>query len=205
MKLVYLDPGHGGNKPGNVNGGVRESTTALKLGKRIAHYIRLLSKTGDINSAPSIQTAMSRDMDMNVSINKRAQMAVKAGADLMVSVHTNSSIIKSAHGAEVWVSAAGYYKLRSAAIATEILRHLEALGFSNRGVKPDIWYSLGRLGVLRGVDKHMPAVLIEPGFASNDRERKLLTDPDSQEIIAQQTASVIVKHFGIEPRWDLIL
>ena len=45
---------------------------------------------------------LTRDMTTNPSIYERVQIAKGYGADVLVSLHNNSSTSSSAHGAEVW-------------------------------------------------------------------------------------------------------
>lgn len=75
---VFLDPGHGGNDPGAVANGMRESDIVLDIGLRLA---ALLERAG-------IATLMSRAMDYR-PVN-RAKMANDWGADLCVSLHVNA-------------------------------------------------------------------------------------------------------------------
>lgn len=203
-KLVYIDPGHGGKDPGACSGGVKEAEWALEFSERLAHYLRLLSKTGNINSECELGTLLSRENGKSPSIAQRAKQARDKGAALLLSIHANASAVQDAHGAECWVSADGWYRQRSKACSGAILKRLTVCGFANRGVKPDNLNRHGSLGILRGVDERMPAVLVEAGFLTNERDRLKLTEPESREIIAMQIAAGVCEFFAIEPRMDLV-
>lgn len=197
MKIA-LDAGHGGRDPGNTQGGMREKETALDLALRTGHYVRLLSEH-------AVRTEFSREDDSTVTITKRVALAKSVGADLLLSIHTNSGN-SSARGAEVIVSKSGYYKNMSHALGERILDRLEACGFANRGVKPDMkpWIRYNQLGILSGVNKQMAAVLVECGFASNERDAAMLRDKNAREVIAIQLAAACLEILGVTPRMDIV-
>lgn len=201
---LFLDPGHDCDHPGNVNGGVKECDTAMQLCRRIEHHVKLLSKVGNINSKHRIDVVMSRDEVATPGIATRTMRARNIKADLLVSIHTNSVVNILAKGAECWVDDGGSYQKQSRHLAEVILNGMVALGSVSRGVKLDCTNRYGKLGMVQDVSTHMPAVLVEAAFASNPSERKKLLDPRWRENCAIKIATAIVKHFGIEPRTDLI-
>jgi N-acetylmuramoyl-L-alanine amidase len=202
-KLIYIDPGHGGHDPGACAGTVSEADVALDLSKRIARNIRLLSKSTDPDLDSRLHTGLTRCEDVFREIDWRPLQAIEDGADVFLSIHINSAA-PAAHGSEAWISAAGYHKRVSEKIGQMILARLAAVGLKSRGIKPDTANRHGRLGVLRGFDNHGPAVLLEVGFISNEHDRKLLTNPESLEVIAVQIAAAVCKNQGIEPRMELV-
>lgn len=205
MPRVLIDAGHGGRDPGAVKNNLLEKSVTLDLAWRVARNIRLLSKVGDINSKNRIETVLSRDKDIYVDINSRAQSA-RDNCDLLISIHNNSWIAGSANGARAIVSKTGWYKVRSNNLGKNIIERLTACGLQNKGVVPDKkpWINYNQLGILAGVDKHMPAVLVEVGYLSNSRDAKLLSSADGREVIAIQIAAAAVDSFDIAPRMDLI-
>ena len=79
---VVIDPGHGGRDPGAIGKRGKEKTinlnVALKLGKLIQ------------NNHPDVRIVYTRQKDVFVALDKRAQIANNAKADLFISIHTNS-------------------------------------------------------------------------------------------------------------------
>ena len=79
---VVIDPGHGGRDPGAIGKRGKEKTinlnVALKLGKLIQ------------NNHPDVHIVYTRQKDVFVALDKRAQIANNAKADLFISIHTNS-------------------------------------------------------------------------------------------------------------------
>ena len=93
--ILVIDPGHGGKDPGAVNGKNQEKSinlnVALKMGKLIEENCK------------DVKVIYTRKTDVFVELYKRADIANKAGADMFISVHTNSAKNKSANGAETYL------------------------------------------------------------------------------------------------------
>ena len=93
--ILVIDPGHGGKDPGAVNGKSQEKTInlniALKMGKLIEENCK------------NVKVIYTRKTDVFVELYKRADIANKAGADMFISVHTNSAKSKTANGAETYL------------------------------------------------------------------------------------------------------
>ena len=79
---VVIDPGHGGRDPGAIGKRGKEKNinlnVALKLGKLIQ------------KNCKDVRIVYTRDKDIFVGLDKRAQIANNAKADLFISIHTNS-------------------------------------------------------------------------------------------------------------------
>ena len=89
---VVIDAGHGGKDPGAVNGRNQEKTINLNVALRVGE---LISK-----NCKDVKVIYTRKTDVFVELNRRAEIANKANADLFISIHTNSAKNKSAYGAE---------------------------------------------------------------------------------------------------------
>lgn len=92
-----LDAGHGGTDPGAVSPDKRtyEKTLTLDITGRLARKIS--------EAYPDVKVIQSRPADKFVALADRAQCANKAGADLFISIHINSSKSQSPHGYSVHV------------------------------------------------------------------------------------------------------
>ena len=204
---ILIDPGHGGKDPGafdtvTVNGKkvtLKEKDINLAVGKLL--YQRL--KT----AYPEKKIQMTRSTDIFLSLAQRTEIAnaiklEKNEAILYVSVHVNASLDKKASGYEVWYLSPGYrrnvidknsvddkelytvmnsmmeeeYTTESILIAKFIMDGLQVGSqSSSRGIKAEEWF------VVR--NSNMPAVLIELGFVTNQKEAALLaTDSYKQKL-----------------------
>jgi N-acetylmuramoyl-L-alanine amidase len=93
--VVAIDPGHGGQDPGAIGlNGRREKDVTLAIGRELARQI---------NATPGLKAYMTRDRDVFIPLNQRAQLARAAKADIFVSIHADAAENRSASGASVYV------------------------------------------------------------------------------------------------------
>jgi N-acetylmuramoyl-L-alanine amidase len=97
MKTVVIDAGHGGQDPGNVGTGrhkKKEKDIALDVALRVGRFINEVF--------PDIKVLYTRDKDVFIGLNERADVANKADADLFMSIHCNAAKNTEAAGAETF-------------------------------------------------------------------------------------------------------
>jgi len=94
IKTIVIDAGHGGKDVGAVGRRIhiREKEKALYLARKLK---------GVLEDA-GIRVIMTRDNDTFVSLQKRAEIANKSGADLFMSVHLNASRSRMMRGFECY-------------------------------------------------------------------------------------------------------
>jgi N-acetylmuramoyl-L-alanine amidase len=91
--IVMIDPGHGGYDPGTEAGApLLEKTIALEISTRLARAL----------AARGVEARLTRDQDYFVTLAERTRLANRAGAELFVSVHLNSSADPNAAGIETY-------------------------------------------------------------------------------------------------------
>ena len=94
LKTIVIDPGHGGLEPGaSGRFGTLEKNVALEIGLKLRAVIE--------RNFPS-RVVLTRDKDLNVSLENRAALANNNKADFFISIHANSSFRKDAHGSETY-------------------------------------------------------------------------------------------------------
>lgn len=94
IREIVLDAGHGGKDPGALGlNGTREKNIVLDITQRLK---KILEKRG-------IKVVMTRASDEFISLQERTEIASRSKADLFVSVHANSSPVRSVCGIEVFV------------------------------------------------------------------------------------------------------
>ena len=95
LKTVCIDAGHGGHDPGCISADkkTQEKALTLSIAQKLAAEIR--------KKNPDVKVVMTRDSDKYVTLNDRADIANKAGADLFISIHINAAANKSASGFSV--------------------------------------------------------------------------------------------------------
>lgn len=192
---IFLDPGHGGKDVGATAGGYNEADINLKVTKKVKSI--LISR--------GYKVILSREDDVFIDLYDRPRMANKVGADIFVSIHTNSTTSKttSANGIETF-----YYKYnptypskinlamhnnnervsKGETLSKFLQENMVGItGANNRGIN-DASFVVIRETV-------MPAALIELGFINNPNERNMLVLDSYQSKIAKAIADGIEQYF----------
>lgn len=92
---VVLDAGHGGKDPGAVGKFSQEKDLNLSLVLKIGELIN--------QQYPDVQVVYTRNTDVFIPLQTRADIANKANADLFISIHTNASESKASKGVETFI------------------------------------------------------------------------------------------------------
>lgn len=91
---IVIDPGHGGHDTGTVGPeGLREKDLVLDISKRLGALIE-----ERMNS----EVVYTRSDDTFIPLEQRTDIANQAKADLFLSIHANSSPLRSAFGVETY-------------------------------------------------------------------------------------------------------
>lgn len=91
---VVLDAGHGGPDFGATYHGLAEKTIALSVTQKVG---KILEKN------PNIEVIYTRNNDVFIELNKRAEIANSNKASIFVSIHCNANKNNSAEGYETYV------------------------------------------------------------------------------------------------------
>lgn len=94
---VVIDAGHGGHDTGAVGlkMKVQEKNLNLTVAKQLADKIRA--------KYPEVKVVLTRDTDVFLPLQQRADIANKNHADLFISIHTNAAENRNARGAETFI------------------------------------------------------------------------------------------------------
>ncbi len=176
-RLIVIDPGHGGSDPGTAHGGVSEAQLTLDMAKRLRGIL----------IARGWEVKMTRETDVDVyepsdsahdELQARDDIANKAGARLLVSIHANAFINSGPYGTTCYIS-----KPDDVAFGRIVETHLAADGTKDDGlVKSHLYITL---------HARMPAVLIETAFLTNPSDYALLTSAAWRQKVAQEIADGI--------------
>jgi N-acetylmuramoyl-L-alanine amidase len=94
IKTVVIDAGHGGKDPGCHGASANEKNVCLTIALKLGELIK--------KKFPEIKVVYTRDKDVFVELDERANIANKAKADLFICIHANAAS-PSAYGAETYV------------------------------------------------------------------------------------------------------
>ncbi|MGD9928866.1 MAG: N-acetylmuramoyl-L-alanine amidase [Mangrovibacterium sp.] len=211
---VVIDPGHGGQDPGAVYRNIREKDIVLKLGLKLADYIR--------KNMPDVQIVFTRDKDVFIPLHQRAAIANNSHADLFISLHANYCGTPSITGTETFVLGLhrseenlDVAKKENSVILLEEDYSTRYEGFDPNSSESYIMFEMVQDEYLdqsismaalvqdqfknraarkdRGVKQagflvlrrtSMPGVLIEAGFLSNPAEAQYLNSDEGQSYLA---------------------
>lgn len=86
IKVVCIDPGHGGKDPGCHGDLVNEKDVALSVSLKLGKYIE--------TNYPEIKVVYTRKTDVFVELNERAAIANRNKADIFICIHCNSACVR---------------------------------------------------------------------------------------------------------------
>jgi len=214
IRVVVIDPGHGGIDPGTTGGNIQEKDIVLKIALKLGDYIE--------SSFPEIKVVYTRKTDVFIPLYRRADIANKAEADLFISIHANAVDHRGVQGTETFVL--GQHrsddnlevaKKENAVILLEDDYTSTYEGFDPNSPESYIMFelvqdeykeqsislaneiqnefrvralrkdrSVKEAGFLVLRQTTMPSVLIETGFLSNVTERNYLSSETGQDHLA---------------------
>ncbi|NNM92666.1 MAG: hypothetical protein HKL92_04930 [Candidatus Eremiobacteraeota bacterium] len=185
-RLIVIDPGHGGSDRGAVRHGVAEAVLTLDMAKRLRAILEargwqvIMTRTKDVDVYAPFDTAEQE-------LQARDNIANRAGARLLVSIHANAYINAGPNGTTTY-----YAKPIDLPLARDIQNELAAqVGTKNDGiVKSHLYIPLHAF---------MPACLVETAFLSNPDDFALLTDPAWRQKVAVAIADGIADYAGAPP------
>jgi N-acetylmuramoyl-L-alanine amidase len=93
VRVVALDPGHGGQENGAVGpGGTKEKDVTLAVAHSAATILR----------QHGLKAVLTREGDHGISLEERSALALTVGADLFVSIHANAEPTGKQAGIETY-------------------------------------------------------------------------------------------------------
>ncbi len=185
-KVIVLDPGHGGPDHGNVGHRLAESIVADDLCRRIE------GRLAAIGTQVLVSRPMTHELDHEIDESSRAQFANENGADLVVSLHTDSEASGRARGVSTYYFGNAHDEsvlgMRFAEIVqAEVLRRTDLDDCRSHAKTWDL---------LRMTQ--MPAVRIEFGYLTNRHDAERLSDAAFRDAVAEAVAVAIVRFFAPE-------
>lgn len=206
LRVITLDPGHGGvdNGTQNTRLGLVEKSLTMDVAARVGRLLR----------ADGYRVVFTRDSDTKVELPIRSAVANTAGADLFISIHFNSlprdtktngvelftfapEDVRSTDAwsgkvsdAESQPSPVNKFDHWSSVAAFSMQREmLGALKAFDRGKK------IAHFGVLRSLN--CPGMLVECGFLSNEAEARRIATPEYRQKIAEAIVLGVRSYAGV--------
>lgn len=169
-KRIIIDPGHGGEDRGVVVDGVSEADLMLDLARLLEGKM----------AATGMEALLTRGPNHNPDEGERARFANEAGADLILSLHSdrNSSPLASGVATFHFGTGNGTSSTVGEALAGFIQREIVArTGMLDCGTHPKTWDMLRMT--------RCTAVRVEVGYLSNAGDRQRLANPSFRDVVAE--------------------
>jgi N-acetylmuramoyl-L-alanine amidase len=199
VRLVVIDPGHGGTDAGVVAGPVAEKDLTLALARRLKAQIE----------RRGIRVVLTREDDRDVAPEARAELANRLDADLVIGLHFDGYVNPRARGATAfcppatfeappggaegtmerastrlvllpWRDVAIRHAVQSRALAEAVLSALELRGLGPTRLREQLPYDL--LGV------NAPGILLECSTLTSAADRDRVTQDAGLEQLAATVA-----------------
>lgn len=216
---IALDPGHGGVDSGAVNTVDGKTYVEADIALKIAYAMK-----AELETFKNVRVIMTRtDAAGNAytsesgAVKPRVDFAVERSADLLVSLHLNSTNTKnSAKGACVLVTNGNYLPEianQEYALAQNVLAQLRNLGITTNNASgggllmrnsADRKNPNGTVADYYGIiyyalQEKLPSILIEHCFINNDNEcRQFLSSDEKIAAIGTANARSIAAYYGLE-------
>jgi N-acetylmuramoyl-L-alanine amidase len=176
-RVVVLDPGHGGADLGANAHELDEARVVLDIARRIEGRL----------AATGVLAVLSRSVDAAPDEIERAELANSLGADLVVSLHCETSDSTSASGVATYFyghDRPGAWSAVGERLADLIRRELVArTGQVDCQSHPRTWDLLRRTS--------MPAVRVDVGYLTNPEDARRLADPAFRDTVADSVVVAI--------------
>jgi N-acetylmuramoyl-L-alanine amidase len=220
-KVIVIDPGHGGPDPGASNsaGTLLEKNVNLEIAQKFS--LALLSKGASrvilTRTSDSAVNAAGADINKDGKVNAtdellaRAKIANDNNADIFISIHANSDPGCTQKGTEtfVWCACSSGALTNGVVDICGVSRCVSSNSLFEQNkklagrIQPLVTAAINtqNLGVF-GADLRvletpkMPAILIETGFLCNSEDAQAISDPASQEKIAEAATSGLEDYLG---------
>ena len=183
-KVIVLDAGHGGKDKGTSVDNVYESDINLSLVNRLKKELNkhgvgvVLTRNGDYDlSSPNVSRRKKSDFD------NRIKLINNSGADLYLSIHMNYLSDSRYYGAQV------FYTSGNERLAKDIQDSL--ISNVNTPLKEKKLSS----SIYMYKQLNIPGVLIECGFLSNDKERRLLVTEEYQDKLVNAIVDGLLEYY----------
>jgi len=215
-KVIVIDPGHGGHDPGAL--GVQGFEKDVNLAAALVLKERL-------ERSQRYSVVLTRSDDTYVALADRVRIAQRAGADLFISLHSDSGPDATLRGASVY-TLSDKASNRAARFVKQDDWFMKASLTGDRGVQ-DILFDLtqratknrsaafaqtlvarieGKAPLLRRSQRDagfmvllapdVPAVLLEMGFVTNPEDEQFLRDPATRARLMNAVGDSIDDYFA---------
>ena len=177
--LVVVDPGHGGEDPGERGPNqLREADICWDIACRLASHL----------ADAGARVRFTRTEADGPDDSERAKRANDLEGDLFISLHLNAHHEPTAEGTST-------YYFRTSRTGALLAEHVQG-ALCDLGLK-DCRSHASSYAVLK--ETRMPAILVEPAHITNPDDEKRLDDPDFREAVALAMSRAVRSYYEYPP------
>ncbi len=217
-RIVALDPGHGGKETGAESArGLIEKNVNLEIGLKLADllrtngYVPVLTRNSDIGVNVGGKDLNGNGVvDNDDDLQARVDIANAARADLLISLHNDSTNDPATNGTTVYYCETRPFAAENRRLTSTLEEHLvasiRAAGYNtaNKGISDDAplrkpyghLFVLGPLTPRVARASNMPGALGETLYLSNPTEASLLANDSVLSAIARGYYDGIQAYFA---------
>lgn len=188
--VVMIDPGHGGTNMGGQFNTLDEKNLTM---------VTALAMKEELEKYEGITVYLTRNGDVELSLEERARAAASVKADYLISLHYNMSADHSLYGAEVWIPSVGTGYSKGYALGSLMLDEFDTYGLFRRGVKTRVsakgkdYYGIIRAGSELGI----PSVIVEHCHLDNPVDKPIYNSIEKLQAFGKSDATAVAKYFGL--------
>lgn len=186
-RTIALDPGHGDIDSGATHreSALAEKDLTLDVARRLAGLIRRAGGRAVLTRPDDWES----DLPDRQELHRRAGIAVKAGAEVLLSLHVDSHADPTCQYGQVFYHPSSTEGRRLAvALQAEFIRF-----------QPDNYRQAGPADYYLLTCAKIPSVLVELGFLSHPEERRLLNTERYRQELAEVMFKGLAAYFTAPP------
>lgn len=172
-RIIVIDAAHGGSDFGATLAGTQEKIIVESIAKKIKSQ----------NSNDNLEIVLLREGDQFMELGERVSTINKLNPNLVISLHINSSKDSNKNGVEAYISSNTKFYDQSKISAEKVLEKITTENLSKGKVSEANFFILKK--------SNCPAVSLEIGYLSNEKDRKYVSSEKGQNEIAAKILEAI--------------
>jgi N-acetylmuramoyl-L-alanine amidase len=172
-KIIVIDAAHGGKDLGASIGGVHEKDIVEAISKKIKAQ----------NQDENIEIFLLREGDHFMELSERVSIINNLKPTLVISLHADASKNVNINGVGAYIFSDKTFYDQSKSSAESVIENLSTENLAKGEVKEASFYVLK--------NSKCPAVLLEMGYLSNEKDRNYLKSESGQNKIADKILEAI--------------
>lgn len=197
--VIVIDPGHGGE----VSEGNEASNAGAMYHDLLEKDINLITAMAfreELQKYENVRVYLTREEDVEMTLDERVDFANSVGADVMLSVHYNASADHNFFGSEIFVSAFGEMYARGYDLAQCFMNRWKEYGNTLKDIKTrignngDDYYGVIRLGR----QANIPTLILEHGYLDNDHDFLRINKEEAWKELGRLDAKAVADYYGLK-------